>query len=96
MRKICEQCGLEYYCRPCRVEIARFCSIKCKVEWERINGRIVLSEKESRKKYKRPEKKYVCLECGKEFIARGYKKRRYCNRECGGRGIGKLTKIIKY
>ncbi len=27
--KICQKCGKEFYCKPCRVDIAKYCSYKC-------------------------------------------------------------------
>ena len=41
-----------------------------------------------------PRLKYVCLFCGKAFLDRAKKKRKYCSRECAGKAHSKSAKRI--
>lgn len=71
----------ENRCRMCECKIVSaphhkkkiFCSDKCRLEWWNVHQGVV-----RRKAFY----KYVCPFCGKEFIAYGNAKRKYCSRGC--------------
>lgn len=91
MKKNCEQCAKEYSCRPARAHISRFCSTRCRCDWEKIHGRILLTNKERKTRQKKPIKEFKCEGCGKQFTASGWKDRKYCTRECGCSHIGQIS-----
>jgi len=91
MKKVCEQCGIEYDCRPVRAHISRFHSVRCRCDWEKEHGRITITDDERKKRKKDPQTTYTCIGCGKDFKASKYAHRKYCTRECGMSSIGKQS-----
>jgi hypothetical protein len=94
MEKICLQCETVYKCRLARAVESKFCSTKCRFAYEKIHGRIVLTEEERKKRIERrkiPTLEFVCIGCGVKFKATTHNKERiYCTRECGMKHIGHL------
>lgn len=69
IKKVCEQCGKEYYSKG-RRKTDRFCSNACKTAWRYASGKDNISRK--------------CLVCGKEFIINRYSRTKTCSRDCQG------------
>lgn len=89
MKKNCLQCGSEYSCRPAKAHISKFCSVPCRCAYEKIHGKIKLTDEERKTRYKQPEREFICQGCGDSFKAKGWKERKYCTRQCSMSTIGK-------
>lgn len=74
-KKVIEEEFIFILCLNCGAQIEqnksgprkKYCSMKCKREWEKIH----------RKKHR-----FTCEYCGKEFKALGTKERKYCDHNC--------------
>jgi 5-methylcytosine-specific restriction endonuclease McrA len=82
MQVKCQQCGGEFSVIPARLATAKFCSVKCRSEWRKIN---FLGE--SNPKWKGGIRSKVCEHCGKTYHWEGephttFLKRKFCSREC--------------
>lgn len=77
MRKqICEVCGKEFESRGNLSGKSRFCSSKCRSDWDHKNRREIR----------------ICVECGKEFITYKYGKTKCCSKECGAKAISRANR----
>ncbi len=73
VKRICEQCGKEFYTTSAAAGRARFCSDKCMAKHRRDSG----VDNETRR----------CSICGKEFQCNRYAKQKTCSRECGAKSM---------
>ena len=68
IKHICENCGKAFFSRKRHVKAIRFCSNKCKGEWQRASG-----------KY---NEQRICMVCGNKFMVYKYDKTMTCSHEC--------------
>lgn len=61
----CVECGVVF---NARTNIARICSSVCRMRAYRRTDKGKASVLKSNKRYKRPDKKKVCIHCGKGFV----------------------------
>jgi len=64
--EFCLYCGLTL-CQGGKGRKKKYCSIKCKREWEKTNRKIYILH---------------CEYCGKEYKSLGVKDRKYCSHDC--------------
>jgi len=82
IKKICEQCGEEYECKPSREDRSHFCSKECFNEWQSENMR-----SENHPSWKGGMVIKRCEQCGDEYeTQRSWAdKSRFCSKECMGK-----------
>jgi hypothetical protein len=111
MEKICQKCGKRFgkpYSRSKKEwKLTKYCSHSCAnsvnsdgsrlIDWMKIHGAPMKGKK--RPDIKNHHVKIICLQCGKEFMVKPYRKRvaKYCSTKCSelARDEGKSSVNIR-
>lgn len=72
-KSICAFCGKEFESRGNLSGKSRFCSKKCRSDWDHKNNREIR----------------ICAICGREFETYKYGKTKCCSKKCAGRAISR-------
>lgn len=78
----CIQCGTAKQVVPARLPTAKFCSVKCRAEWRKVNFK-----GENNPKWKGGARERKCQHCGNVFAWQGqplssFNNRKFCSKEC--------------
>lgn len=79
----CKKCGKEFSVVPARLPTARYCSYRCRADWQAENGTF---RKENNPNYRGGHNK-PCQHCGKEFwVIPATEGRKFCSKPCADIG----------
>ncbi len=96
MEIYCVYCGRKFTPSPFFLEHARFCSIKCRNDYQAyvVDGKTPPPEKSSEKSSEIQPKKRLCEHCGAEFIPTSFNQK-YCSEQCRTKHNNELHKKVK-
>ena len=84
----CKQCNKEFSVVPARLPTARFCSYRCRADWQRDNG---VFRRENNPNFRGGQEK-ACAHCGTKFYVQpALAHRQFCSKPCADIGGFRYT-----